>query len=166
MSSATAAAAVEALTGGRNGARRGADGHAHADHGRMMIAAIRRYEESAGVVPKRSAVLSTDSREKTCHAVLAHGASGFVTAADPATLVRAVEEQAAPSAAWRSREATATGCLAALAKLTDPECALCRSPGSVPRWHRFRLRPERLRDGHPLSQAGSLGRASFARQAG
>ena len=41
-------------------------------------------------------VLSADSQEKTRHAVLAHGASGFVTKPlDPDALVRAVEDQAA-----------------------------------------------------------------------
>jgi CheY-like chemotaxis protein len=41
-------------------------------------------------------VLSADSQEKTRHAVLAHGASGFVTKPiDPEALVRTVEERAA-----------------------------------------------------------------------
>ena len=61
------------------------------------IAAIRRYEEEAGVPPVPIMVLSADSQEKTRHAVLAHGASGFVTKPlDPEALVRAVEEQAPP----------------------------------------------------------------------
>ena len=53
------------------------------------IAAIRRYEEEAGVAPVPIMVLSADSQEKTRHAVLAHGASGFVTKPlDPEALVR------------------------------------------------------------------------------
>ena len=50
----------------------------------------------AGVAPVPIMVLSADSQEKTRHAVLAHGASGFVTKPlDPEALVRTVEEQAA-----------------------------------------------------------------------
>ena len=53
------------------------------------IAAIRRHEEEAGVAPVPIMVLSADSQEKTRHAVLAHGASGFVTKPlDPDALVR------------------------------------------------------------------------------
>jgi PAS domain S-box-containing protein len=60
------------------------------------IALIRRHEEDKGVRPVPIMVLSADSQEKTRHAVLAHGASGFVTKPlDPDALVRAVEEQAA-----------------------------------------------------------------------
>ncbi len=60
------------------------------------IAAIRRYEEETGAVPVPIMVLSADSQEKTRHAVLAHGASGFVTKPlDPDALVRTVREQAA-----------------------------------------------------------------------
>ncbi len=60
------------------------------------IAAIRRYEEEAGIAPVPIMVLSADSQEKTRHAILAHGASGFVTKPlDPHALVRTVEEQAA-----------------------------------------------------------------------
>jgi CheY-like chemotaxis protein len=41
-------------------------------------------------------VLSADSQETTRHAVLAHGASGFVTKPlDPEALVNAVEQQVA-----------------------------------------------------------------------
>ncbi|MEW6631030.1 MAG: ATP-binding protein, partial [Pseudomonadota bacterium] len=43
------------------------------------IAAIRRHEEATAVPPIPIMVLSADSQEKTRHAVLAHGASGFVT---------------------------------------------------------------------------------------
>jgi PAS domain S-box-containing protein len=60
------------------------------------IAVIRRHEEEMGVAPVPIMVLSADSQEKTRHAVLAHGASGFVTKPlDPEALVEAVEEQAA-----------------------------------------------------------------------
>ena len=58
------------------------------------IAAIRRYEEEMAVPPVPIMVLSADSQEKTRHAVLAHGASGFVTKPlDPDALVHAVEGQ-------------------------------------------------------------------------
>jgi DNA-binding NarL/FixJ family response regulator len=41
-------------------------------------------------------VLSADSQERTRHAVLAHGATGFVTKPlDPEMLVQAVQEQVA-----------------------------------------------------------------------
>ncbi|MER9232478.1 response regulator [Mesorhizobium sp. M0622] len=60
------------------------------------IAAIRRYEEETAVPPVPIMVLSADSQEKTRHAVLAHGASGFVTKPlDPDALVHAVEGQVA-----------------------------------------------------------------------
>ncbi|MER8924638.1 response regulator [Mesorhizobium sp. M0859] len=60
------------------------------------IAAIRRHEEETAVPPVPIMVLSADSQEKTRHAVLAHGASGFVTKPlDPDALVHAVEGQAA-----------------------------------------------------------------------
>jgi CheY-like chemotaxis protein len=60
------------------------------------IAVIRRHEEEMGIVPVPIMVLSADNQEKTRHAVLAHGASGFVTKPlDPEALVEAVEEQAA-----------------------------------------------------------------------
>jgi PAS domain S-box-containing protein len=92
-------AAVEALTLGGRKRRYDVvlmDMHMPIMDGMDAIAAIRRYEESAGVAPVPIMVLSADSQEKTRHAVLAHGASGFVTKPlDPATLVRAVEEQAA-----------------------------------------------------------------------
>jgi PAS domain S-box-containing protein len=59
------------------------------------IAAIRRHEEETGSMPVPIMVLSADSQEKTRHAVLAHGATGFVTKPlDPEVLVRAVLEQA------------------------------------------------------------------------
>jgi PAS domain S-box-containing protein len=59
------------------------------------IAAIRRHEEETGLAPLPIMVLSADSQEKTRHAVLAHGASGFVTKPlDPEALVVAVQEQA------------------------------------------------------------------------
>jgi PAS domain S-box-containing protein len=60
------------------------------------IAAIRRFEEEASVAPVPIMVLSADGQENTRHAVLAHGASGFVTKPlDPKLLVRAVEQQVA-----------------------------------------------------------------------
>ncbi|TIX46211.1 MAG: response regulator, partial [Mesorhizobium sp.] len=60
------------------------------------IAAIRRHEEETAVPPVPIMVLSADSQEKTRHAVLAHGASGFVTKPlDPDALVHAVEGQVA-----------------------------------------------------------------------
>ncbi|TPN79371.1 response regulator [Mesorhizobium sp. CU2] len=60
------------------------------------IAAIRRHEEATAVPPIPIMVLSADSQEKTRHAVLAHGASGFVTKPlDPDALVQAVEGQVA-----------------------------------------------------------------------
>ena len=60
------------------------------------IAAIRRYEEETGVAPVPIMVLSADSQEKTRHAILAHGASGFMTKPlDPEALVRLVEERVA-----------------------------------------------------------------------
>lgn len=92
-------AAVEALTAAGRKHRYDVvlmDMHMPVMDGLDAIAAIRRYEESAGVAPVPIMVLSADSQEKTRHAVLAHGASGFVTKPlDPATLVRTVEEQAA-----------------------------------------------------------------------
>ncbi|PLP56431.1 hybrid sensor histidine kinase/response regulator [Mesorhizobium loti] len=64
--------------------------------GMDAIAAIRRHEEASGVAPVPIMVLSADSQERTRHAVLAHGASGFVTKPlDPQALVHAVESQAA-----------------------------------------------------------------------
>ena len=74
----------------------GMGGHAGGDVASgLAIAAIRRYEEEAGMPPVPIMVLSADSQEKTRHAVLAHGASGFVTKPlDPEALVRAVEERA------------------------------------------------------------------------
>ena len=92
-------AAVEAVTGGGRKRRYDVvlmDLHMPVMDGLDAIAAIRRHEEDAGVAPVPIMVLSADSQEKTRHAVLAHGASGFVTKPlDPDALVRAVEEQAA-----------------------------------------------------------------------
>jgi PAS domain S-box-containing protein len=91
-------AAVEAVTG--SGRRRRYDVvlmdlHMPVMDGLDAIAAIRRYEEEVGVPPVPIMVLSADSQEKTRHAVLAHGASGFVTKPlDPDALVRVVEERA------------------------------------------------------------------------
>lgn len=92
-------AAVEAVTGGGRKRRYDVvlmDLHMPVMDGLDAIAAIRRYEEEVGVPPVPIMVLSADSQEKTRHAVLAHGASGFVTKPiDPAVLVRTVEERAA-----------------------------------------------------------------------
>lgn len=64
--------------------------------GMDAIAAIRRHEEETGVAPVPIMVLSADSQERTRHAVLAHGATGFVTKPlDPEALVQAVQEQVA-----------------------------------------------------------------------
>jgi len=92
-------AAVEAVTGGGRKRRYDVilmDLHMPVMDGLDAIAAIRRYEEETGVAPVPIMVLSADSQEKTRHAVLAHGASGFVTKPlDPEALVRTVEERAA-----------------------------------------------------------------------
>ena len=58
------------------------------------ISVIRRHEEDASLPPMPILVLSADSQENTRHAVLAHGASGFLTKPlDPEALVLAVEQQ-------------------------------------------------------------------------
>jgi len=92
-------AAVEAVTGAGRKRRYDVvlmDLHMPVMDGLDAIAAIRRYEEEVGVPPVPIMVLSADSQEKTRHAVLAHGASGFVTKPlDPEALVRTVEERAA-----------------------------------------------------------------------
>jgi len=92
-------AAVEAVTGSGRKRRYDLvlmDLHMPVMDGLDAIAAIRRYEEEVGLPPVPIMVLSADSQEKTRHAVLAHGASGFVTKPlDPETLVRTVEERAA-----------------------------------------------------------------------
>jgi len=60
------------------------------------ISVIRRYEEDTGLPSMPIMVLSADSQENTRHAVLAHGASGFLTKPlDPEALVLAVEQQVA-----------------------------------------------------------------------
>jgi CheY-like chemotaxis protein len=60
------------------------------------IAFIRQDEEEKGLRPIPVMVLSADGQEATRHAVLAHGASGFITKPlDPKALVEAVAEQAA-----------------------------------------------------------------------
>ena len=71
-------------------------GQLPAADGLDAIAAIRRHEEEAGLAPLPIMILSADSQEKTRHALLAHGASGFVTKPlDPEALVLAVQEHAA-----------------------------------------------------------------------
>jgi PAS domain S-box-containing protein len=92
-------AAVEAVTGAGPKHRYDVvlmDLHMPVMDGLDAIAVIRRHEEEMGVAPVPIMVLSADNQEKTRHAVLAHGASGFVTKPlDPEALVEAVEEQAA-----------------------------------------------------------------------
>jgi PAS domain S-box-containing protein len=64
--------------------------------GMDAITVIRRHEEDTGLPPVPIMVLSADSQENTRHAVLAHGASGFLTKPiDPEALVLAVEQQVA-----------------------------------------------------------------------
>jgi CheY-like chemotaxis protein len=92
-------AAVEAVTGAGPKHRYDVvlmDLHMPVMDGLDAIAVIRRHEEEMGVAPVPIMVLTADNQEKTRHAVLAHGASGFVTKPlDPEALVEAVEEQAA-----------------------------------------------------------------------
>ncbi|MGD9914931.1 MAG: ATP-binding protein [Rhizobiaceae bacterium] len=92
-------AAVDAVTGADAAQRYDVvlmDLHMPVMDGLDAIAAIRRHEEEKGAVPVPIMVLSADGQEGTRHAVLAHGASGFVTKPlDPDTLVHAVEAQAA-----------------------------------------------------------------------
>ncbi len=91
--------AVEALAGiGRRGRYDVVlmDLHMPVMDGLDAISIIRRHEEEQGLPPVPIMVLSADSQEKTRHAVLAHGASGFVTKPiDPQALVDAVQEQTA-----------------------------------------------------------------------
>ncbi|TIP25942.1 MAG: response regulator [Mesorhizobium sp.] len=88
-------AAVEAITGTDHKYRFDVvlmDLHMPVMDGLDAIAAIRRHEEESAVPPVPIMVLSADSQETTRHAVLAHGASGFVTKPlDPDALVHAVE---------------------------------------------------------------------------
>ncbi|QPC90865.1 PAS domain-containing hybrid sensor histidine kinase/response regulator [Mesorhizobium sp. INR15] len=92
-------AAVEAVTGVGRKQRFDVvlmDLHMPIMDGLDAIAAIRRHEEETAAPPVPIMVLSADSQEKTRHAVLAHGASGFVTKPlDPDALVHAVEGQVA-----------------------------------------------------------------------
>lgn len=91
-------AAVEAVIGASHRRRYDVvlmDLHMPVMDGLDAIAAIRRHEEEAGLAPLPIMVLSADNQEKTRHAVLAHGASGFVTKPlDPEALVLAVQENA------------------------------------------------------------------------
>jgi PAS domain S-box-containing protein len=60
------------------------------------ITLIRKHEEEMGLPTLPIMVLSADSQESTRHAVLAHGATGFVTKPlDPHALLEAVEHQVA-----------------------------------------------------------------------
>ncbi|UDL88335.1 response regulator [Mesorhizobium sp. PAMC28654] len=92
-------AAVEAVTDAAHRNRFDVvlmDLHMPVMDGLDAIAAIRRHEEETATPPVPIMVLSADSQEKTRHAVLAHGASGFVTKPlDPEALVNAVEAQVA-----------------------------------------------------------------------
>ncbi|WP_411969280.1 response regulator [Mesorhizobium sp. B283B1A] len=92
-------AAVEAVTSAGHKHRFDVvlmDLHMPVMDGLDAIAAIRRHEEETSAPPVPIMVLSADSQEKTRHAVLAHGASGFVTKPlDPDALVNAVEGQVA-----------------------------------------------------------------------
>jgi len=92
-------AAVDAVTGAAGRQRYDVvlmDLHMPVMDGLEAIALIRRYEEETGIPPVPIMVLSADSQESTRHAVLAHGASGFVTKPlDPEGLVHAVEEHGA-----------------------------------------------------------------------
>jgi PAS domain S-box-containing protein len=92
-------AAVEAVTGAGHRQRYDVilmDLHMPVMDGLDAIALIRRHEEEKGLAPVPIMVLSADSQETTRHAVLAHGASGFVTKPlDPHALIQAVEEQVA-----------------------------------------------------------------------
>ncbi len=90
--------AVEALAAAGGGRRHDVvlmDLHMPVMDGMDAIAHIRRQEEARGLAPIPILVLSADSQEKTRHAVLAHGATGFLTKPlDPHALIAAVQEQA------------------------------------------------------------------------
>ena len=92
-------AAVEAVTGGARKRRYDVvlmDMHMPVMDGLDAISAIRRHEEQHGLAAVPIMVLSADSQEKTRHAVLAHGASGFITKPlDPDVLINLVEQRAA-----------------------------------------------------------------------
>ncbi|KQU64106.1 two-component system sensor histidine kinase/response regulator [Aminobacter sp. DSM 101952] len=92
-------AAVEAVTGAARKRRYDVvlmDMHMPVMDGLDAISAIRRHEEQHGLAAVPIMVLSADSQEKTRHAVLAHGASGFVTKPlDPDVLINLVEQRAA-----------------------------------------------------------------------
>ncbi|WP_406873379.1 ATP-binding protein [Aminobacter sp. P9b] len=92
-------AAVEAVTGAARKRRYDVvlmDMHMPVMDGLDAISAIRRHEEQHGLAAVPILVLSADSQEKTRHAVLAHGASGFVTKPlDPDVLINLVEQRAA-----------------------------------------------------------------------
>jgi PAS domain S-box-containing protein len=99
---------VELVTNGRAAV----DAVIHALHGRRFdivlmdlhmpvmdgldaIALIRKHEEEHGAPPIPIMVLSADGQETTRHAVLAHGATGFVSKPlDPKVLADAVAQQA------------------------------------------------------------------------
>ncbi len=91
-------AAVDAVTHSAGGKRFDLvlmDLHMPVMDGLDAIALIRKHEEEHGTPPIPIMVLSADSQEKTRHAVLAHGATGFVSKPlDPKALAEAVAEQA------------------------------------------------------------------------
>jgi CheY-like chemotaxis protein len=91
-------AAVDAVIHSQNGRRFDVvlmDLHMPVMDGLDAIALIRKHEEERGAPPIPIMVLSADSQETTRHAVLAHGATGFVSKPlDPKALAEAVAEQA------------------------------------------------------------------------
>jgi CheY-like chemotaxis protein len=91
-------AAVDAVIHSQRGKRFDVvlmDLHMPVMDGLDAIALIRKHEEERGSPPVPIMVLSADSQETTRHAVLAHGATGFVSKPlDPKALAEAVAEQA------------------------------------------------------------------------
>jgi PAS domain S-box-containing protein len=91
-------AAVDAVVHSHSGKRFDVvlmDLHMPVMDGLDAIALIRKHEEEHGAPPVPIMVLSADSQETTRHAVLAHGATGFVSKPlDPKALAEAVAEQA------------------------------------------------------------------------
>jgi CheY-like chemotaxis protein len=91
-------AAVDAVIHAQTGRRFDVvlmDLHMPVMDGLDAIALIRKHEEEHGAPPIPIMVLSADSQETTRHAVLAHGATGFVSKPlDPKALAEAVAEQA------------------------------------------------------------------------
>ena len=87
-------AAVEALTGENRGKYDLVlmDLHMPVMDGLDAIGAVRRHEEQNFLSPMPIMVLTADGQEQTRHAVIAHGASGYVSKPiDPQALIRLVE---------------------------------------------------------------------------